>query len=109
MVTLPGQPVRNPSHLCEDHSDGSSSLPRVFNFQKFGQAYGRHHKLILCGAGFLPYLPSALCLNLKQGGNVLGNGTWVNVGGNQAVTYGGATALSQNGDPPYNDPDGGQS
>ncbi|KAN0129788.1 glyoxal oxidase [Lactarius tabidus] len=43
------------------------------------------------------------------GGNVLGNGTWVNVGGNQAVTYGGATALSQNGDPPYNDPDGGQS
>ena len=24
-----------------------------------------------------------------QGGNVLGNGTWVNAGGNQGVTYGG--------------------
>ncbi|KAI9463565.1 glyoxal oxidase [Lactarius psammicola] len=49
------------------------------------------------------------CLNLRQGGNVFGNGTWVNVGGNQAVTYGGATAMSQNGGPPYNDPDGGNS
>ncbi|KAI0305706.1 glyoxal oxidase [Multifurca ochricompacta] len=43
------------------------------------------------------------------GGSVLGNGTWVNIGGNQAVTYGGATALSQNGGSPYNDPDGGKS
>ncbi|KAI0266780.1 glyoxal oxidase N-terminus-domain-containing protein [Gloeopeniophorella convolvens] len=40
------------------------------------------------------------------GGNVLGNGTWVNIGGNQGVTYGGATAMSQNGGAPYNDPDG---
>lgn len=44
-----------------------------------------------------------------KGGNVLGNGTWINVGGNQAVTYGGLTASSQNGGPPYDDPDGGQS
>lgn len=43
------------------------------------------------------------------GGNVLGNGTWLNVGGNQAVTYGGLTASSQNGGAPYDDPDGGQS
>lgn len=43
------------------------------------------------------------------GGNVLGNGTWVNAGGNQAVTWGGLTANSQNGGPPYDDPDGGQS
>ncbi|KAG6850141.1 hypothetical protein H0H93_000526 [Arthromyces matolae] len=43
------------------------------------------------------------------GGNVLGNGTWVNVGGNQAVTYGGLAAASQNGGGPYDDPDGRQS
>ncbi|KLO12283.1 glyoxal oxidase [Schizopora paradoxa] len=43
------------------------------------------------------------------GGNVLGNGTWVNVGGNQAITYGGLQAASQTGGAPYDDPDGGQS
>ncbi|KAF9450694.1 copper radical oxidase [Macrolepiota fuliginosa MF-IS2] len=43
------------------------------------------------------------------GGNVLGNGTWLNVGGNQAVTYGGAQADRQDGGGPYNDPDGRQS
>ncbi|KAI5120664.1 hypothetical protein M0805_008001 [Coniferiporia weirii] len=43
------------------------------------------------------------------GGAVLGNGTWVNAGGNQAVTWGGLTANSQNGGAPYDDPDGGQS
>ena len=43
-----------------------------------------------------------------QGGNVLGNGTWLNVGGNQAVTYGGLTANSQTGGAPYDDPDGGK-
>ncbi|KDQ20479.1 hypothetical protein BOTBODRAFT_26498 [Botryobasidium botryosum FD-172 SS1] len=41
------------------------------------------------------------------GGGVLGNGTWMNVGGNQAVTYQGATAPSQLGGPPYDDLDGG--
>lgn len=44
-----------------------------------------------------------------QGGNVLANGTWVNVGGNQAVTYGGLAAASQTGGPPYDDGDGGKS
>ena len=39
---------------------------------------------------------------------MLGNGTWLNAGGNQAVTYGGATAPSQNGGGPYDDPDGGK-
>ncbi|TFY58824.1 hypothetical protein EVJ58_g6182 [Rhodofomes roseus] len=43
------------------------------------------------------------------GGSVLGNGTWVNVGGNQAVTYGGLAADSQTGGLPYDDPDGGHS
>lgn len=36
----------------------------------------------------------------------MGNGTWVNVGGNQAVTYGGDPADSQDGGGPYDDPDG---
>ncbi|KAF8198084.1 glyoxal oxidase [Pholiota molesta] len=43
------------------------------------------------------------------GGNVLGNGTWLNVGGNQAVTFGGNPAASQKGGGPYDDPDGRQS
>ncbi|KAF8971281.1 hypothetical protein BDZ97DRAFT_1901791 [Flammula alnicola] len=43
------------------------------------------------------------------GGNVLGNGTWLNVGGNQAVTWGGQPAASQDGGGPYDDPDGRQS
>jgi hypothetical protein len=38
----------------------------------------------------------------------LGNGTWMNVGGNQAVTYGGV-ATGDNGGPPFDDSDGGQS
>lgn len=37
---------------------------------------------------------------------MLGNGTWVNAGGNQAVTYGGNAASSQTGRGPYRDPDG---
>jgi len=40
---------------------------------------------------------------------MLGNGTWVNAGGNQAVTYGGDAALSQTGRGPYHDPDGRKS
>jgi len=43
------------------------------------------------------------------GGSVLANGTWLNVGGNQGVTYGGNPAASQNGGGPYDDPDGGYS
>ncbi|TBU33724.1 copper radical oxidase [Dichomitus squalens] len=43
------------------------------------------------------------------GGTVLGNGTWLNVGGNQAVTTGGVAASSQNGGGVYDDPDGGKS
>ena len=46
---------------------------------------------------------------LAKGGNVLGNGTWLNVGGNQGVSYGGLAADSQNGGGPYDDPDGRQS
>ncbi|KAI0775795.1 DUF1929-domain-containing protein [Trametes elegans] len=44
------------------------------------------------------------------GGSPLGNGTWLNVGGNMAVTTGGAKADNQDtGGAPYEDPDGGQS
>ncbi|KAF4610671.1 hypothetical protein D9613_007314 [Agrocybe pediades] len=44
------------------------------------------------------------------GGSVLGNGTWINVGGNQAVTTGGTAATSQDGtSAPYFDGDGRQS
>lgn len=39
---------------------------------------------------------------------MLGNGTWLNVGGNQAVTYGGLTAKTETGGGPYDDPDGGK-
>ncbi|KAF9527368.1 copper radical oxidase [Crepidotus variabilis] len=48
----------------------------------------------------------ALTNTFCAGGNVLGNGTWINVGGNQAVTSGGNAADSQTGGPPYDDPDG---
>ncbi|QRV94399.1 glyoxal oxidase [Ceratobasidium sp. AG-Ba] len=40
------------------------------------------------------------------GGNVLGNGTWLNVGGNPAVTTGGVT-IKPPGTGPYKDFDGG--
>ena len=43
------------------------------------------------------------------GGTVLGNGTWLNVGGNQAVKPGGDPADSQKGGGVYDDPDGGKS
>ncbi len=43
------------------------------------------------------------------GGAVLGNGTWLNVGGNQAVKKGGVQADTPNGDGEYADPDGGKS
>ncbi|POY76183.1 hypothetical protein BMF94_0906 [Rhodotorula taiwanensis] len=40
------------------------------------------------------------------GGNVLGNGTWINIGGNQAIGYGGLNAVAWGA--PYNDGDGGK-
>jgi hypothetical protein len=40
---------------------------------------------------------------------VLGNGTWLNVGGNQAIMAGGLTSPDQVGGGPYEDPDGGMS
>ncbi|KAI8451196.1 copper radical oxidase [Phakopsora pachyrhizi] len=41
------------------------------------------------------------------GGNVLGNGTWLNVGGNQGVSYGGLNIV--NNIDPYKNKDGGKS
>lgn len=44
------------------------------------------------------------------GGSSLGNGTWVNLGGNNAVTWGGNTADSQtDGAAPYQNLGGGKS
>lgn len=40
------------------------------------------------------------------GGNVLGNGTWLNIGGNQAIGYGGLNAAAWG--PPYDNGDGGK-
>lgn len=40
------------------------------------------------------------------GGTVLGNGTWLNVGGNQPVTYGGLAQAA--GQAPYENADGGK-
>lgn len=44
------------------------------------------------------------------GGTVLANGTWLNVGGNQAITYGGVAMPTnqQTGQSPYKDYDGGK-
>jgi hypothetical protein len=52
---------------------------------------------------------SQLVLTRLQGGNVMGNGTWVNIGGNLGVTYGGTPMASQDGGGPYQDSDGRQS
>ncbi|KAJ7497677.1 glyoxal oxidase [Mycena latifolia] len=43
------------------------------------------------------------------GGTALGDGTWINIGGNQAVTYGGDATGDPSGGGPYDDPDGGKS
>nr|GAT58538.1 predicted protein [Mycena chlorophos] len=43
------------------------------------------------------------------GGISLGDGTWINVGGNQAVTFGGDATGNPAGGGPYDDPDGGKS
>ena len=51
----------------------------------------------------------AITNSFCAGGTVLGNGTWLNVGGNQAVKEGGEQADSQNGGGIYDDPDGGRS
>lgn len=40
------------------------------------------------------------------GGTVLGDGTWINVGGNQKITYGGETVNNTSEDL-YKDLDGG--
>ena len=88
---------------------GFTALPfRMVRELEADQADGRGHQHVLRRGCFATFL-SPFQANPSQGGTVLGNGTWLNVGGNQAVTYGGATASSQTGGPPYDDPDGGKS
>ncbi|KAG8713499.1 hypothetical protein FRC08_013177 [Ceratobasidium sp. 394] len=43
------------------------------------------------------------------GGNMLGDGSWINVGGNQPVKSGGVTHVTGDPDDPYKNGDGGQS
>jgi len=43
------------------------------------------------------------------GGNILGDGSWINVGGNQPVKSGGVTYVTGDPDDPYQNEDGGQS
>jgi hypothetical protein len=111
MATLPGQLVRNHVSPMRGLSRWIILIVQSFRSPKIRPGPWTSLRIHFVRCGIKPYLPLAVCLNLnlRQGGNVLGNGTWVNVGGNQAITYGGATAMSQNGGPPYNDPDGGQS
>ncbi|GAA5836857.1 hypothetical protein JCM11251_005807 [Rhodosporidiobolus azoricus] len=53
------------------------------------------------------YRPMDIVTNsFCAGGNVLGNGTWINIGGNQAIGYGGLNADPLTG--PYQDGDGGK-
>ncbi|ORX39085.1 glyoxal oxidase precursor [Kockovaella imperatae] len=57
------------------------------------------------------FRPMAVLSNsFCAGGTVLGNGTWLNVGGNQAIEMGGVSppGISQTGQNPYGDWDGGK-
>jgi hypothetical protein len=83
------------------------SFPRIFGFVKHSKGHGCHNELVLRRESPFPSKPHRLTF-VPQGGGVMGNGTWLNVGGNQAVTYGGLQAASQNGGGPYDDPDGRQ-
>ena len=88
---------------------GFTALPfRMVGELEADPTHGRGHQLVL-RRGYSAAFLSIFRANPYQGGTVLGNGTWLNVGGNQAVTYGGAAAPSQTGGLPYDDPDGGKS
>ncbi|TFK44242.1 glyoxal oxidase [Crucibulum laeve] len=52
---------------------------------------------------------NAITNSFCAGGSVLGNGTWINVGGNQGVIVGGDVAPNQDGGGTYDDPDGRRS
>lgn len=79
---------------------------RVLDEQEQGPRYGHRDEHVLCCKSITIGLRHFLNDLLKKGGSVLGNGTWLNVGGNQAVKPGGEAADSQNGGGYYNDPDG---
>jgi len=78
------------------------TILRMGTVIEYSEADGCGDKFILRRKQFL--FNFAPTLNGLQGGSVLGNGTWLNVGGNEAVTYGGVN--SNNSDIPYHDPDG---
>jgi hypothetical protein len=84
-------------------------LRRMVGESVEGTANGHCHQQFLRGASAHYVQLLAPIPIISQGGNVLGNGTWLNVGGNQAVQYGGNPAQSQTGGEPYDDPDGGKS
>ncbi|KAF8159168.1 copper radical oxidase [Crassisporium funariophilum] len=69
-------------------------------------AWGSEYRLSDNGQRAMEVTTNSFC----AGGNLLGNGTWLSVGGNQAVTYGGSPADVQDGSSgPYRDADGRKS
>lgn len=80
---------------------------RIYTWRQYSEAHGCSDEYVL--RGNRAFLLSKLVLTRLQAGSVMGNGTWVNVGGNYGVTYGGLQAANQNGGGPYQDPDGRQS
>ncbi|KIK69166.1 hypothetical protein GYMLUDRAFT_153319 [Collybiopsis luxurians FD-317 M1] len=65
-------------------------------------AWGSQYSLSTEKATPMDVITNSFC----AGGNVLGNGTWVNIGGNQPITYGGANWDDPSSNGPYQDPDG---
>ncbi|KAI0916435.1 hypothetical protein AcV7_007160 [Taiwanofungus camphoratus] len=123
-AAAPGQPTRTDAPLGQFEIVGDSivsaqqmflgTLDKVYVVDKTERnptqinghpAWGSEYSVSTDNGRPMDVITNSFC----AGGNVLGNGTWINVGGNQAVTYGGLAAASQTGGPPYDDPDGGQS
>ncbi|KAI0057765.1 DUF1929-domain-containing protein [Artomyces pyxidatus] len=65
-------------------------------------AWGAEYSIEMNQGRPMDIVTNAFC----AGGNVMGNGTWVNVGGNVEVTYGGVETEKDDGRSPYHDPDG---
>ncbi|KAJ8494999.1 hypothetical protein ONZ51_g1976 [Trametes cubensis] len=124
-ANTPGQPARNDAPIGQFEIVGNSmvSAQQMFlgtedkvyiidkteaNPQKVNghPAWASEFSVSQKGGRTMDIVTNTFC----AGGSALGDGTWLNVGGNMAVTTGGATADNQNtGGQPYEDPDGAKS
>ncbi|RDX42703.1 copper radical oxidase [Lentinus brumalis] len=123
-VTKPGQPSKTNAPLGQFEIVGDSivsaqqlflgTLDKVYIVDKVEAnptkvnghpAWAAEYSLSKNGGRPMDIVTNSFC----AGGTVLGNGTWLNVGGNQAVKKGGDPADSQTGGGDYDDPDGGKS